>query len=502
MTTTDQNTYGSILKAIGLFGGVKIFQIIIGIIKNKIVALLLGPSGMGIVGLITSNTQLVKSLTDFGLHTSSIREISKSYTSGDKEKTSRTLSIFRKLVIITGFLGSLVVFSFAEHLSQISFNNHDYTSAFRLVSITLFLDQICMGQTALMQGTFHYKLMARSSLFGSIIGLVVSIPMYYLWGVKAIVPVIILSSLTALVLSWYFSKKIEIKKTTVSYKDAIIEGRGMLVLGLAIAIAAIARVGKAYGLRIFISHLGGIAEVGLFTAGMTISTQYVDVILSSMGSDYSPRLAAIVDNHSSFIDVINRQIRLMCALLLPLMVIFIVFIKEVVILLYSQEFLAIECMVTWMMFSMFLRAISWCLSFPLIAIGNSKLFLANELSSEIYSLIFSILGFYYLSFEGLGLAFFITQLCYAIQMFYVAYKYFDFKLTLQNQNSMCEIVSILITLYIVLCFLKGTIWGYSACLLIFLICIHYTYKQMKDMVDIKSFIQSSFIKKHDKNNQI
>ena len=500
MAEKDRNSYGSIFKAIGLFGGVKVIQILVGIIKNKLVAVLLGPNGMGIYGLITSNTQLVKTITDCGLHTSSIREISKAYTSGDEVRASRTLSVFRKLVILTGLIGSIIVLAFAEQISQISFGNHDYSLAFRLVSVTLFLDQLCVGQTALMQGTFHYKWMARSSLLGSVIGLLVSIPLYYLWGEKAIVPVIILSSVTALLLSWFYSNKVRVKHTSVTMKEALIEGRGMLYLGIAIAASSIVRVGKAYGLRIFISHFGSIAEVGLFTSGMAISIQYVDVILSSMGSDYSPRLSAIVDDNAKFVETINKQIRLMCAILLPIMVLFIVFVKELVIVLYSKEFIAIEGMVVWMMFSMFLRSISWCLSFPLVAIGNPKLYFWNEFSSELYSLVFSMIGYYYLSFFGLGLAFFMTQLCFTLQMFIVSRKFYNFKLTDNNRKAIIYNILLLSVLFLVLLLFKGSVLGYVLSGCVFILSVYYLYNQINEMVNIKAFIQSKLKKNNHGNN--
>ena len=52
----QQSSYRQIMKATSLFGGVQIFQIIISVIRSKFVAILLGPSGMGIVGLLASTT--------------------------------------------------------------------------------------------------------------------------------------------------------------------------------------------------------------------------------------------------------------------------------------------------------------------------------------------------------------------------------------------------------------------------------------------------------------
>jgi len=231
----DKNSYNSIFKAIGLFGGVKVFQILASIIKNKFVAILLGPDGMGIIGMITSTTSLINSFTGFGLSTSTVRDISVAHSSGDQRRIGRMVSILRKLVWATGILGMIVTFFLANQLSIWSFGNDDYRTAFRIVSIILLMDQLCIGQTALMQGTFHYKYMAYASLLGSIIGLFLSVPLYYKWGAQAIVPVIIITSLTSLVLSYFYARKISFPKEKITVRDIFIDGKTMIVLGTVLA---------------------------------------------------------------------------------------------------------------------------------------------------------------------------------------------------------------------------------------------------------------------------
>lgn len=108
--TTDRNSYSSITKAIGLFGGVKLFQILVSLIKNKLVAILLGPTGMGINGMIMSTTALISSLTNFGLQVSAVRDVSKAYTSNDEDTINQTVSVLRRLVLFTGLLGTILTF--------------------------------------------------------------------------------------------------------------------------------------------------------------------------------------------------------------------------------------------------------------------------------------------------------------------------------------------------------------------------------------------------------
>jgi O-antigen/teichoic acid export membrane protein len=234
--TEDRNSYKNIFKSISLFGGVKIFQILIGIIKNKVIAILLGPNGMGIAGLITSSTEMVAALTGCGLQTSAVRDVAQAHDSKDEQKIGTTIKVLRKLVWVTGVLGMLVVFFMAPLLSVWAFGDKEYTIAFRVVSVIMLFNQINIGQTVLLQGTFHYKYMAKSALFGNVLGLVITLPLYYLFGIKAIVPAIIISSLIALSLSWYYSNKISFNKVKLTIKELFFKGKGMLSLGIVIAL--------------------------------------------------------------------------------------------------------------------------------------------------------------------------------------------------------------------------------------------------------------------------
>ncbi|MEG2281843.1 MAG: O-antigen translocase, partial [Rikenellaceae bacterium] len=60
---SDKKAYRDIVKATSVFGGVQVFNILIGIVRSKIIAILLGPEGMGISGLLQSATSLITGLT-------------------------------------------------------------------------------------------------------------------------------------------------------------------------------------------------------------------------------------------------------------------------------------------------------------------------------------------------------------------------------------------------------------------------------------------------------
>lgn len=486
----NRNSYGSILKATSLFGGVKVFEILIAIVRTKFVALLLGPSGMGVYGLIASPVNLIKHVTGFGLGTSGVREISKSFAENNTYKKNYIVTILRKLVWLTGTLGLLVTFFLAGMLSQLSFGNSDYTIWFRLVSITLLLDQIVVGQRVLMQGTFHYTFLAKSAIIGNFVGLIVTIPIYYFFGIKGVVPVFLLHSLTTLFLSWYFARKIEYQSINLSTKEVLAGGSTMIGLGLAIAMTGAVTLGTEYVLRLFISNTGNVADVGLFNAGIAIATQYIGVVLTSMSSDYIPRVSAVSGNNIQFAELINRQMQLLMVIIGPLVGIFILFIKEVVLILYSSKFIPITGMIEWIMFGMFFRSISFCLSYAVVAKADSKRFFWNELFTASYSLLFYLIGYHYYRFEGMGIAYCLTYVIYSLQMFFFCRIRYGFHFEAKT----LRIVTLQMIVTIVLLFLTKmlhySIFRYVfGCIWLSLIFV-LAYKDLSRMLNVRESIKS------------
>ncbi len=486
----DRNSYKNITKAIGLFGGVQVFNILAGIIKNKIVAVLLGPVGMGISGILISTTSMISSATGLGLHTSAVRDVAKAYSSKDEKEVGTTITVLRRLIKVTGLIGMLISILLSPLLSLWSFGNYDYTWAFVFVSVIVLFDQLKSGQTVVLQGTFHYRYMANASVIGSLVGLIIAIPLYYIWKMDAIVPVIVLTSLSSLIVSSLFARKVHFQRIELTNKHVWNIGKVMIVLGTSIAIAGFANTGHTYLVRAVISNIGSIADVGLYTAGIGIATQYINVILQSMGSDYSPRIAALQDDQEGFIEAVNRQTRLMIIIVLPFIIPFIVFIRELTILLFSSQFLAITSMIEWIMVGMFFRTTSWCLSFTIVAMGKPKQFLINELVTHVYSIAFTILGYILGSFMGMGIAFCVVNLIYTIQLFFVCRRLFHFRYYQETVTTVLfQFTIMMISVLIIMSLEYGTL-RYLIGILLVIVAWGLSGIQLNKILPLKSVVQS------------
>ena len=423
----NQSSYRQIFKATSLFGGVQVFNIIIAIIRSKIIAVFLGPTGMGIVGLLTSTTGLVSSLTNFGLGTSAIRDIAAACESGNQNRVNKISIVIRRLVWITGLLGAVITFISAKWLSKLTFGNNEYTLVFMWISCSLLFNQLVSGQNALMQGMRKLQYLAKANMLGSFIGLVISAPLYYYYRIDGIIPAIILTSLFLLVITWYYAQKIQTGNDEVSSRETIFEGKNMLKMGFMLSLSGLMTTGASYIVRVFISNTGNLEDVGLYNAGFAIIGTYVGLVFTAMSTDYFPRLSGVAHDNKKANLLINQQAEIAVLILAPILTVFIIFINWAVIILYSKEFLVINDLVQWAALGMYFKAASWSIAFILLAKGDSKLFFLNELFVDIYMLVLNLLGYYFYGLSGLGISFLISYLLYFLQVFVLVNNKYQFR---------------------------------------------------------------------------
>ena len=108
MKPTDNNSYRHILKYMGIFGGVQGLNILMSIVRNKVVAVLLGTAGMGLISLFNATVRLVSDSTNLGLSMSAVRELSAAYELGDEERLKHRIQIIRMWVALTAIAGMLL----------------------------------------------------------------------------------------------------------------------------------------------------------------------------------------------------------------------------------------------------------------------------------------------------------------------------------------------------------------------------------------------------------
>lgn len=401
----DNTSRKQIIKATGIVGGAQIFSILIGIIRTKVIAILLGPSGVGLIGILQATTELVRNATGFGINFSGVKDIAEANGSENDQKIAQTITILRRWALGTGFLGMIITIILCIPLSNYSFGNDNYALSIAILSVTLFLSSISGGQLALLQGLRQMGQMAKATLWGAILGIVITLPFYWWLGVNGIVPGMILTALGGVVVSWWYSRKIKIIVPKLTFYQTFNGGLNMARLGFFIVITGFVATGTMYIVRGYIIKKMNIEAVGIFQASWMIGNLYLGIVLNAMLADFFPRLSEVNTDNEASNKLINEQMEIALLVGSPLIIGLISFAQLGITILYSSKFSQAIPLLQWQMLGSFIILIAWPLGVMFLA-KNKGVF--NIFTDGIWSLTYLLLiflGWDYFGFIVLGIAY-------------------------------------------------------------------------------------------------
>lgn len=485
-----QQLYKKSFKGIAVFGGLQLYKIALSIITTKVSAIFLGPVGTGVYGLFTSILGFAESIACCGLGTSAVKEISQA-NSKDGEDVSTVYTVLNRLVWITGFLGSLLVFLFAKQLCNIAFGNSEYINWLRILSITVLLNQLQSGQGALLTGLQRYRLIAKQRMLNGFLSAVLSIGCYSCFGIDGIIPVILLTSFINLVVSCVIVRSLNIRTISMRWIDILNNGAPMFKMGVSIGLSYALTTLAGFALRAYIAQLSDVATVGLFTASYSLINTYLGLVFSSIESDYYPRLSACLHSGEEYRKTMLSEIELLMLLLTPLVLILIIFSQPVLAIFYSSKFYAAQYIIAWSAMSMLVRVPSWAMSIGLISMGETKLYLKNQMAYIVYQLGISILGFTFGGLSGLGISFVIIEVIYCIQNYLIQRKLSELKI--QSSILVQWILAIGVTLGMCLLISFGSkILHYTIGTLVSLSVASYCVWQLNKRMEILLMLKNKF----------
>ena len=178
VATADKDSYGQILKSSAMIGGSSLMNIVIGIIRTKAVAVILGPTGVGLAGLYGSIVDLGVSVAGMGVNSSGVRQIAEAVGTADKDRIARTAAVVRRTSVVLAVLGAVLLLALSRQMSELTFGSTQYAIPVSLLSLAVFFRLISNGQSALLQGMRCISDLARMNVLGAALGLVPRSPSY------------------------------------------------------------------------------------------------------------------------------------------------------------------------------------------------------------------------------------------------------------------------------------------------------------------------------------
>ncbi len=378
------SSYKSILKSTSIVGGASFSNIVIGVLRNKVLAVLLGPTGIGLVSLYTSLMTTAASIATSSVGPVGTRQVAEASSKDD----AHALKVVRKAMFWgTMFLAcasAMAVWSLRSILAVHILGDASRAGIVGWLSIGVGLSVAGASQGALIQGMRRIGDIARLSVLGSIFNTVLGVGLLWWLGKSGLVAYVLIGPAVSFVIGHiYVSRLPKTGEGIVTRQELTREWAMLFKLGLAMVATALVGSLTQLWIRTDVASVLGVQAVGQYQAAWTISMQYVTFVLGAMAADYYPRLTASIRDRTGASRLVNEQTEIAMLLCAPVFIAMMALAPWVIRLLYSSSFIPAIEVLRWQVLGDVLKVAAWPLGYVILAAGDGKALFWCEVSADV-----------------------------------------------------------------------------------------------------------------------
>lgn len=396
----DEKSFRKIFRVTSMLGSASIINIVASVVRTKMAALALGPAGIGLIGLFQNLLGTASAVAGLGIGTVGTRQIAEASAKDDEAQLLQASQTLFWGTVVLATLGGLLFFILRSPLAYLLTGDGRHADTVGWLAIALIATVLTGSQVALLTGLRRLRALATNGVVTAILSIAAAAAALYLppprWALIAYLvgtPVIAL-----LVGQWIVFRQWPVKPTRVPWAILRQHWGDMARIGFWFTAAGLLSAVLMLGSRAVLSRTLGSAALGQFQAAFAISSMYLMVVLQAMGSDYYPRLTAIIADPVETNRTVNAQTEALLMMASPLIFATLAGAPIAVHLLYSSKFAEAAWILRWQVLGDILKLGAWPLSFVLLASGSGRRFFLADASAPLV-----FFGFLWVAVPRLGI---------------------------------------------------------------------------------------------------
>lgn len=375
----NDSSYRQIFRSTSIIGGASAINILVGLVRIKVAAVLLGPAGVGLIGLFTSLAGTASAVAGLGFGNVGTRQIAIAAGRNDAAALLATRRALFWGTLALAALGTVVFWTLRGMLAQRVLGDATLSAEVGWLALGVGLTVAAASQSALLNGMRRIGDLARLSVWSSLVSTVLGVGALLLWGRSGLMAFLLVGPLASFMLGHvYVARLPEVVASRTPLPELARQWAMMARLGFAFMVAGLAGTLGQLLVRTLVQRELGSAALGYFQAAATISMTYVGFVLGAMATDYYPRLTAAIHDHTAVNKLVNEQTEVALLLAGPVFLVMIGLAPWVIELLYASSFQPAAEVLRWQVLGDVLKVCSWPLGFIILAAGNGRTFMLTE----------------------------------------------------------------------------------------------------------------------------
>lgn len=384
-----------LIKVFSITGLSTLVKLLTSYITVKVVASVIGPGGIALIGQLQNFTAIFTTLGAGGINNGVVKYVSE-YRDDETMLHNYLRNGFKITIFLSLFFG-LVLMTFSGYLTKWILLDERFSFVFILFGITLTLLSVNNFFLSVLNGFKDYKRFVTINIITSLAGLAFSVILVLLFGlVGALTATVSYQSIVLFITLFYLRKSPWYSRTILWGRNNKETVRRYFSYSLmAVVSAATVPVSQLVVRGVLIDHYA-IETAGYWEGMNRISGLYLLFFTTTFSIYYLPKLSEIKDTQKLRDEIVNVYKILVPVISGSLFLIYL--LKDFLItLLFTKEFHPMKDLFLWQLGGDFFKIMSWILAFVMVAKSMVKLYIITEI---MFAIIFVGLSMVFISYFG------------------------------------------------------------------------------------------------------
>ena len=384
-----------IVKVFSLTSVSTLVKMLTGFVSVKVVASIIGPAGVALVGQLNNFATIAMSLSSGGINNGITKYISE--FKNDEGKVRTYLSTALRITVICSLCVGVAMIVLNRLLSRLILQTEEYWYVFLIFGFTILLYALNLMLLSVVNGFKEFKKYVKINIANSVVGLCFTLVFVLTLGLPgALVSAVTYQSVMLFITMWMVRKSSWAAWSNFKERlNRLASKQYFKYTLMTLTTAATVPISQLLLRSYVISEISPI-EAGWWEAMNRLSNMYLMVITTSFTVYYMPRLSELSDKFE-----LRREIFKAYKLIVPILIVgfaLIYLFRHLIIkILFSPEFLPMENLFIWQLTGDFFKICSWLLAFIMVAKAMSKAYIATEI---IFALTYMAFGFVFMRMNG------------------------------------------------------------------------------------------------------